>query len=91
MLFGFPPHQFARLCFLHAFNLNFLDDDVSSAYRGDDLLRLHAECIECLTDGVGDDAVVHHVAFNDGCVVEGGDDDLDEFRRASGVVDDHWP
>ena len=37
VLFGFPAHQLARLLFLHALDLDLLDDDVAAADGGDDL------------------------------------------------------
>ena len=37
VLLGFPPHQLARLLFLHALDLDLLDDHVAAADGGDDV------------------------------------------------------
>ena len=83
VLLRFPAHQLARLLLLHALDLDLLDDHVAAADGGDDLLRLDAGRGERALDRLGDDAGIHHFAFDDGVGEQRRDRDLDELRLAS--------
>ena len=88
VLFRFPAHEFTGLRFLHAFDGNFLDDDVTSADSSDDLFRFDAGALECLTNGVCDDSGIHDFAIDNCRFGEGRYHDLYQLRFPAAVVDD---
>jgi hypothetical protein len=88
VLFRFPAHQLARLLFLHALDLDFLDDHVATADGGDDVTSLDTALLQRHADRVRHDAGVHDLALDDGIRQERRDDDARELRLAATVVDD---
>jgi hypothetical protein len=88
VLLRLPSHEFACLLLLHALDLDLLDDDVASADGGDDVLGLEPRLLDGAADGIGDDARIHDLAFDDGVGEQRRDHDLGEFRFATSVIDD---
>ena len=88
VLLGFPAHQLARLLLLDALYLNFLDDDVAAADGGDDRLRRHTRFGERGLNRFGNDARVHHFAFDDRVGEQRRDRHANELWLALRMIDD---
>ena len=65
MLLGFPADELLHLLLLHPLHLDFLNDHVAAADGRDDGRRLDVRAADRGLDGVGHDAGIHHLAFDD--------------------------
>ena len=88
MLLRLPAHQLTRLGFLHALDLNLLDDHVAAADGGHDFLGFYAGIRQRRLDRLRDDAGVHDLALDDRICLKGLDRDPRELRLTLGVIDD---
>jgi hypothetical protein len=89
VLLGLPADHLARLGFLHPVHCDLLDDHVAAADGGHDLLGLDAARGHEAADRVGDQALVHDLAFDDGVVDDFRRGDLREDRLAAPMRDLH--
>ncbi len=87
MLLCFPPHELARLFFLHPLRLDLLDHDVAAADGGNDVLSAHACVVERGADRIGNNSGIHHLTLDDCVRLKLGDRDFHELGRALAVID----
>ena len=87
MLLRFPPHHLRSIAFLHAVDLNLLDDHVSTAHGNHHTLLLDAG--KQTPDRFGHHRMVHHLSLYDGIGQNRRRRNTGQLRLTAAVVYDH--